>query len=99
TRSKRDWSSDVCSSDLKQMSEWFYNPEVSFHMWETAHLITIGIAVICIIALFIFQKALIPYRRYIRLTAGWVLFISRLSLDYWRSEERRVGREGGGRGA
>src|SRR5699024_4941958 len=41
------------------------------------------VAFLCIIALFIFRKPLVPYRRYIRLTAGWTLLISRISLDYW----------------
>lgn len=65
------------------MSKWFYNPEVPFHMWEAAHLITIGIAVMCMLALFTFRKSLIPYRRYIRITVGWTLLVSRLSLDFW----------------
>lgn len=65
------------------MNKWFYNPENHFGMWETAHLITIGLALICFAGLFIFRKALIPYRRYIRLTVGWTLLISRISLDYW----------------
>src|SRR5699024_316301 len=65
------------------MSEWFYNPEVHFHMWEKAHLFTIGFAFLCIIALFIFRNSLARYRRYIRLTVGWTLLISRISLDYW----------------
>lgn len=65
------------------MDKWFYNPENPFNMWETAHVITIGFALICFACVFIFQKSLKPYRRKIRLTVGWTLLISRLSLDYW----------------
>lgn len=65
------------------MDKWFYNPENPFNMWETAHVITIGFALICFACVFIFQKSLKPYRRKTRLTVGWTLLISRLSLDYW----------------
>lgn len=65
------------------MRLWFYNPDSSFHMWDTTHIMTITFAVAIIFALFIFRRSLLPYRNVIRITAGWTLIISRLSLDFW----------------
>jgi len=55
----------------REMGNWFYNPENEFHLWGTAHMITILIALICIVGLFTFRQTLTPYRRSIRLTVGW----------------------------
>lgn len=65
------------------MHSWFYNPESEFQMWDMTHLITIVFALTIILALFVFRKSLYPYRNTIRITVGWLLMISRLSLDFW----------------
>jgi len=65
------------------MYNWFYNPDVPFYMWGTSHLVTICLIFGLVIALFIFKKSLIPYRKIIRITVGWFLIISRISLDIW----------------
>src|SRR5699024_10649479 len=54
-----------------------------FQMWDMTHLITIVFALTIILALFVFRKSLYPYRNTIRITVGWLLMISRLSLDFW----------------
>src|SRR5699024_2244765 len=54
-----------------------------FQMWDMTHLITIVFALTIILALFVFRKSLYPYRNTIRITVGWLLMISRLSLDIW----------------
>lgn len=65
------------------MQLWFYNPENNFHMWDMIHIVTILFIVVCISALFTFKKFLRPHREKIRITIGWILIISRLSLDFW----------------
>src|SRR5690625_4531797 len=65
------------------MSNWFYNPGVQFNMWDISHIGTIFIIFVLVFSIFIFRKTLIPYRRIIRLTFGWILIISRISLDIW----------------
>jgi len=65
------------------MNNWFYNPEVQFHMWDMTHLVTISVMLILLISIYKYRKALIPHRRVIRLTVGWLLIASRLSLDIW----------------
>lgn len=65
------------------MTDWFYNPDVQFNMWGTSHLLTIGIIIVAFISIFIFRKQLTPFRRQIRIVAGWLLILSRLSLDTW----------------
>lgn len=52
-------------------------------MWDTIHLVTIGAIFLCVVAVFSYRKQLIPYRHPIRLTMGWLLIISRLTLDIW----------------
>lgn len=52
-------------------------------MWETTHLLTIACIVVIVLCLFFFRKKLKPYRRVIRLSIGWMLILSRLSLDIW----------------
>lgn len=66
-----------------KMAQWFYEPENLFSLWGPAHLFTIAIAILCTSALFIFRTSLVPYRKPIRLTAGWTLLVSRASLDIW----------------
>src|SRR5699024_11499022 len=71
TRSKRDWSSDVCSSDLRTISIILSGKRVSF-LWMT------------------WLQHLLLYRR------DTLLELERWSeahVNYWRSEERRVGKE------
>jgi len=65
------------------MNNWFYNPDVPFYMWGTSHLVTICLIFGLVVAIFIFKEPLTPYRRFIRLTVGWLLIISRISLDIW----------------
>ena len=65
------------------MQQWFYNPNSNFQMWGMTHIVTIIFIIVCLFALFVFKKTLIPYRRKIRITVGWTLIISRLSLDIW----------------
>ena len=61
----------------------FYNPDSNFYMWSTIHLITIFIIFVVIISLFYFREFLQPHRHMIRITMGWTLIFSRLSLDFW----------------
>lgn len=65
------------------MNSWFYNPESNFYMWDLTHITTIIFAIAIIFSLFFFKKSLFPYRNIIRITVGWILIISRLSLDFW----------------
>lgn len=65
------------------MYKWIYDPHTQFQMWQTTHIVTVGIIFSLILSIFFLRKKLIPYRRYIRITIGWVLIISRLSLDVW----------------
>lgn len=65
------------------MNNWFYNPNVQFHMWGTSHLMTIFVLLFLIIGLFLYKSSLIPYRHIIRITVGSLLIISRISLDIW----------------
>lgn len=65
------------------MNSWFYNPESHFEMWGTSHLYTILFISLVLTGLFIFRKSLMPYRESIRISVGWALIISRLSLDLW----------------
>ncbi|MFD2131233.1 TIGR02206 family membrane protein [Pseudogracilibacillus auburnensis] len=65
------------------MNNWFYQPEIPFYMWGTAHLITIVLIFSIIFSLFLWKKSLLPYRRTIRLTVGSLLIISRISLEFW----------------
>jgi len=65
------------------MQQWFYNPNSNFQMWGMTHIVTIIFIIVCLFALFVFKKTLLPYRRKIRITVGWTLIISRLSLDIW----------------
>lgn len=65
------------------MQLWFYNPESNFQMWDMIHIVTILFIVAMIFSLFIFKKSLLLYRAKIRITVGWTLIISRLSLDFW----------------
>src|SRR5207249_7579441 len=92
TRSKRDWSSDVCSSDLYGIYPWF----LSWAVPRKTAIMEKG------------PTSRFWSRRFIPLSAGVVLVsfalglgLTRLNtdpnlLDYFkphRSEERRVGKE------
>src|SRR5690625_2584765 len=65
------------------MENWFYNPNIQFHMWDSSHLLTIFIIVVLLILIFTLRKRLTPFRRPIRLIIGVLLILSRLSLDLW----------------
>lgn len=65
------------------MYKWLYDPNITFHMWQKAHLITIAIIIIITLSLYYFKKELVPYRRMIRISIGWILIMSRISLDAW----------------
>src|SRR5699024_9027730 len=65
------------------MMNWYYNPGVHFELGSFEHLLTISIISLIIVALFLFRQPLTPHRRVIRLTVGWGLIFSRLSLDIW----------------
>src|SRR6266704_6027234 len=50
TRSKRDWSSDVCSSDLHPPSRWPWpdaKAETRFNQWEARYLKACGERATC----------------------------------------------------
>src|SRR5690349_23351887 len=43
TSSLRDWSTDVCSSDLLEQQVWRIADEAAFdHCWAFDHLVTVG---------------------------------------------------------
>lgn len=65
------------------MKQWFYQPEITFQMWQASHLVTLGLILLFILSFYLSREKLIPYRRPIRLTIGWALLLSRLSLDLW----------------
>src|SRR5690625_23188 len=65
------------------MSNWYYNPNITFHMWTFEHFFTVFLILVLILSLFLFKEKLYKYRRIIRLTVGWGLIVSRISLDYW----------------
>lgn len=65
------------------MHNWFYNPDINFQMWGTSHILTIIFIVFLISSLFLFRQQLKLYRNLIRITAGLLLIISRISLDIW----------------
>lgn len=75
------------------MNNWFYNPNVPFHMWSLSHLLTISTIIVLIVCVFIFRKRLTPFRRPIRISVGLLLIISRLSLDLWyvTTDQWRIG--------
>lgn len=65
------------------MNNWFYNPAKQFHMWDLTHLLTIAVIILVLITVFSCRKQLTLYRHPIRITMGWLLIVSRLSLDIW----------------
>lgn len=65
------------------MLNWFYDPSVPFHMWQTTHILTIVFIVLMTLLLYFFRHELQQHRKIIRLTVGWTLILSRLSLDVW----------------
>ena len=68
---------------LIHMTNWFYNSEEKFHMWDPIHLITISLVFGLLFSFYLFRRSLIPYRRVIRITVGSLLIMSRISLDIW----------------
>lgn len=65
------------------MSNWFYNTNTPFTMWDITHLITIVLIGFCIICLFVFRDNLKKYRNTLRITIGVTLLLSRMTLDTW----------------
>ncbi|HEX7063506.1 MAG TPA: TIGR02206 family membrane protein [Bacillales bacterium] len=65
------------------MNHWFYNAESDFHMFGMAHNLTLIVIVLLVLSLYLFRGQLRPYRNWIRIIMGWVLILSRLSLDFW----------------
>lgn len=65
------------------MFNWYFNPDITFQMWSTEHVITFFLILFFISCLFLFKEKLYHYRRLIRLTVGWGLIVSRISLDIW----------------
>src|SRR5690625_4888412 len=65
------------------MMNWYYNPNVNFEMGTFEHFFTIAIILLIIAALFLFRQPLAPHCRVIRLTVGWGLIFSRITLDIW----------------
>src|SRR5699024_11280119 len=77
TRSKRDWSSDVCSSDLAEYESAKKSPVVAWVLW-------------------IFLGGIGGHRYYlgdIGYGIAMTLFTWMTFGLWWRSEERRVGKE------
>src|SRR5699024_11282462 len=78
TRSKRDWSSDVCSSDLNRVNIWRLQKGKEFH---TLFAVSFPYPVLlCTFSLF---KLAWKKNRHIICT----------TIPHLRSEERRVGKE------
>src|SRR5206468_7271542 len=79
TRSDRDWSSDVCSSDLERLRLRPIRPDDESRLSE----------------LYDRSSRDTRYQRFFtvmrRLPADWARFLA--NVDYDRSEERRVGKE------
>lgn len=65
------------------VSDWFYNPNIQFHMWDVIHITTLFFIVIFIFLIYLNRKNLILYRNFIRITVAILLLISRFSLDIW----------------
>src|SRR5437868_6145276 len=78
TRSKRDWSSDVCSSDLTSD----VGARSMFALWFIAGC---SIAALLLYPLYGINKN--------QATPSWCLWACAITAALWRSEERRVGKE------
>src|SRR5699024_4532188 len=65
------------------MSNWFYNPAISFQMWGIPHLVTICLMLFLALTCFRWRESLVPYRNVIFYTVGTLLILSRISLDSW----------------
>src|SRR5699024_11409922 len=88
TRSKRDWSSDVCSSDLENL------PAVMDVIKERGHLL---LPLLFLLYMLFFSGTTILFAAvttiFVTIAAAMVRKSTRMSLlDIVRSEERRVGR-------
>src|SRR5207249_6687939 len=96
TRSKRDWSSDVCSSDLG-WKKFFYTRGDVLDGEAVAALVN-GADVVVHLAFIIMGKA--EESRAVNLDGSRNVFQAAKEAGAKRSEERRVGKEGReGRGA
>src|SRR2546429_3436757 len=77
TRCSRDWSSDVCSSDLSGTSSFLEQRRAEFRPCEIGR-----------------QQPRVDATRYVqRLLLGLDQPLQRIDLAFFRSEERRVGKE------
>src|SRR5699024_11681083 len=93
TRSKRDWSSDVCSSDL--VATIFHLYDRAWGVASIRELVTIAIAVtVTIILAMIVQKIALGNVPARTMVITWMLHIIMIGGSrFIRSEERRVGKE------
>src|SRR5690606_40228262 len=85
TRFSRDWSSDVCSSDL-----WFNAHPAQVIMGDLGSL-ALG-ATLALVALMTGQWLLLPVIGLVFVAEAASVVIQRYYFK-WRSEERRVGKE------
>lgn len=65
------------------MYEWFHRPESEFHLFGTAHLLTMAVFVCAVVAFYLFRRRLRNDRDIIRISVGWVLLFSRVSISVW----------------
>src|SRR5699024_12191831 len=87
TRSKRDWSSDVCSSDLLSFTSTIMNqPLILLSFWGIFHGIFVGMLAAALTeVLNVFP--ILSKRIGVNHSLKWLL------MAFVRSEERRVGKE------
>src|SRR5699024_12040330 len=90
TRSKRDWSSDVCSSDLfqKEKQKKEFNSENAYKKVDLSGLTPLDDALVALLSDF---PAFYPGKANFKNWYGTTL--NRVSKAANRSEERRVGKE------
>src|SRR5699024_11296274 len=90
TRSKRDWSSDVCSSDLYSLSSLFLSTIYAFLFLQT-HLHLLLFYVFLMFLQMEGQNKRLKY--YLEILPIIFQIIYYNALNIVRSEERRVGKE------
>src|SRR5206468_8853993 len=90
TRSDRDWSSDVCSSDLLlKLQRWSYDSTIALHLFWLVSLLTSQLSSN-------YQTYTLLCLKILDLDETYPV-LNRIHLPQWvsatRSEERRVGKE------